>query len=207
MPSKFRVRYIFKPLVNLLASLFNKLGMTPNLATVIMFIFSLLAFLSIIIFQNLLFFGIFIFFCGLFDGIDGAIARLSGKSSKWGGFFDSTMDRFSEFIIFFGILLSLWEEVLWGSIDMKLIIFFAYTGTILISYSRARAETIYHGDYDIGLMARSERLFYLFMISVFAYFYGYFNEFLFIYTFLVIGTYIFRAVKIRKQILKQFIKE
>jgi len=142
-----------------------------------------------------------IFCCGLFDGVDGAIARILNKDSSKGAFIDSTMDRFSEFVIFLGILIYCWNETLWTFLDMKLIIFIAFTSTIMISYSRARGETIYKGDYDVGLMARSERLFYLFIISIIVYFYSeLFNIFLFIYMLLVIATFIFRGLKINKQI-------
>jgi len=73
----------------------------------------------------------------------------------------------------------------------------------MISYTRSRAENFYKGDFDVGLMARSERLFYLMITSLIAFFYGFFNEFLFIFMWLVIGTAVFRFVKISKQIKEQ----
>jgi len=200
MPSKFRVRYIFRPVVNLIAKGSRKLGITPNIATIIMLSFAILSFISISCFYNLLLFAIFIFLCGIFDGVDGAIARLTNKETKFGGFFDSTMDRFSEFFIFLGLLIYFWDQLLWDFIDMKLIIFIAFLFSILISYSRARADIIYKGDYDIGLMARSERFFYLFIAMFVAFFIGLANEFIFLYMWLVIGTFIFRAIKINNQI-------
>lgn len=201
MPSKLRVKYIFRPLVNLIAKGMSKIGTTPNIATLIMFTFSIFAFISLIIFTNLLFFAIFVFSCGLFDGVDGAIARLTKNESSKGAFLDSTMDRLSEYVIFTALLLYCWEQLLWDYIDMKLIIFISFTATIMISYSRARAEPIYpEGDYDIGLMARSERLFYIFITSIVTFFFGFFNEFQFLFMWLVVGTYIFRAVRINKQI-------
>jgi len=63
-----------------------------------MFSFSVISFFVLVFIQNLLLFSIFVFITGIMDGCDGAIARLTGKSTKFGGFFDSIMDRFSEFI-------------------------------------------------------------------------------------------------------------
>jgi hypothetical protein len=66
----------------------------------------------------------------------------------------------------------------------------------MISYSRARAEVFFKGDFDIGLMARSERLFYIFITMILAFFFGFASEFLFIFMWLVVGTCIFRIIKI-----------
>ncbi len=196
MPSKLRVRYIFRPLVNLIAKGLSKIGVTPNIATILMLIFAIFSFISLVFFYNLLYFAIFIFCSGIMDGVDGAIARLADKSTKFGGFFDSIMDRISEFIIFLGLFIYCWDQLLWNLIDMKLIIFISFLASIMISYTRSRAENFYKGDFDVGLMARSERLFYLMITSLIAFFYGFFNEFLFIFMWLVIGTGIFRFHKL-----------
>jgi len=136
------------------------------------------------------------------DGVDGSIARLTERASKFGAFFDSVMDRISEFFIFFGLIIFNWNIYLWNFFDMKLIIFIAYLISFMISYCRARAEVFFKGDFDIGLMARSERLFYIFITMLFAFFFGFAAEFLFIYMWLVLGTYIFRSIKILAQIKK-----
>jgi len=203
MASKFRLRYIFKPLVNLIAKGLIRIGVTPNLATIIMLSFSVLSFLSLVFLRNLLCFSILVFITGIMDGCDGAIARLTSKSTKFGGFFDSFMDRFSEFFIFLGLLIFSKDELLWNFFDMKLIIFISFLTSIMISYTRARAEVIFKGDFDIGLMARSERLFYLFITMIIASFYGFMGEFLFIFMWLVIGTFIFRMIRIYYQIKRK----
>lgn len=206
MPSKFRLRFIFKPLVNLLAKFLIKLRVTPNLATIIMFIFAIFSLISLVFFQNLLFFAIFVFITGIMDGCDGAIARITNKSTSFGGFFDSVMDRFSEFIIFLALLIFTWEHVLWNVIDMKLVIFLTFLGSLMISYVRARAENFFKeknnkGDFDIGLMARSERLFYLFLSSIIAFFLNaFFIELIFFFMWLIIGTAFFRFLKLKNQI-------
>jgi hypothetical protein len=76
----------------------------------------------------------------------------------------------------------------------------------MISYIRSRAEVIFKGDFDFGLMARSERLFYLFVTMMIANFYGYSNEFLFIFMLLVITTALFRYFK-TTNLLKEHEKE
>ena len=194
MPSSLRVRKIFKPLVKAIARGLSKIGITPNIATFIMLFFAILILFSLGFFENLLLFSIFVFTTGIFDGIDGAIARLNDKSTKTGAFLDSTMDRVSEFIIFMGLLLYCWNESIF-LIDMKVIVMISLFSSLMISYSRARAENFFKGDFDVGLMARSERLFYLVISSIIAFFFGFMNEFIFIFMWLVIGTSLFRFFK------------
>jgi len=199
MASKFRLRRIFRPFIKLLAKGLSKIGVNPNLATIIMLCFSIFSFFALVFFFNLFFFSIFVFLVGIFDGVDGAIARIKNRTTTFGGFFDSVMDRTSEFVIFFALLIYCWNSILWG-LDMKIIIFISFLSSIMISYLRARAETFYKGDFDIGLMARSERLFYLFVTMLIANFYGFVNEFLFLFMILVIATAYFRYFKIKKLI-------
>jgi phosphatidylglycerophosphate synthase len=202
MGSKFRIRYLFKPLVNLIARGLIRIRVTPNLATIIMFCFSFLSFAFLLIFQNLLWFSIFVFITGIMDGCDGAIARLTNKSTKFGGFFDSFMDRFSEFFIFLGLFIFKKDQLLWNCVDMKIIIFISLVASLMISYSRARAEVFIKGNFDVGLMGRSERLFYIVTISIISFFYDFLDVFLFIFMWLVIGTFIFRVVYIYYEIKK-----
>jgi phosphatidylglycerophosphate synthase len=100
MASKFRLRRIFRPFIKLLAKILSKMGVNPNLATIIMLCFSIFSFFALVFFFNLFFFSIFVFLVGIFDGVDGAIARIKNRATTFGGFFDSIMDRTSEFVIF-----------------------------------------------------------------------------------------------------------
>jgi len=180
-----------------------KLRVSPNLATAIMVCFSILSCISIGFYQNLLLFSILVFITGIMDGCDGAIARLTNKSTKFGGYFDSVMDRVSEFFIFLGLYIYNQNQFLWDIIDMKLIIFIIFLASIMISYSRARAENFFKGDFDIGLMARSERLFYLVITMIISFFWNFEREFLFLFMWLVLGTFIFRMIKIYYLIRKK----
>jgi phosphatidylglycerophosphate synthase len=201
MPSSLRVRKIFGPLVKAIARGLSKIGITPNIATYVMLFFALLSLISLGFLKNLLLFSIFVFTTGIFDGVDGAIARLTDKSTKSGAFLDSTMDRVSEFIVLLGLLIYCWNESIF-LIDMKLIVVISLFSSLMISYSRARAENFFKGDFDIGLMARSERLFYLVITSIIAHFFGLMNEFLFIFMWLVICTAVWRFFKFNNIIKK-----
>ena len=69
---------------------------------------------------------------GLFDALDGAIARTYGEVTKFGGFFDSLLDRYADAVVLCGIMLGGLTELYWGLA--------ALIGSLLVSYSRARAE-------------------------------------------------------------------
>ena len=104
---------------------------------------------------------VFIFFFGGFlDVIDGAVARKTGKSSKFGAFLDSTLDRLSDGIIILGLmygqLIYPWDEN-WN----YLIGFTSLIIMLLISYTRSRAELEGVIMAGIGLMERGERYFIL----------------------------------------------
>ena len=203
MASKFRLRFIFRPLIIILAKLLMKIGVTPNLATCIMFTFSVFSMISLTIFSNLLLFSLSVFLVGIFDGIDGAIARLSGRTTPFGAFFDSIMDRASEFVIFFSLLVYYRNYLLWNIIGLPIIIIISFIASIMISYIRAKAENVYNGDFDVGLMARSERLFYIVISMIIVYFYGFIGEILFVFMVLVILTAVFRFYKL-KGLIKDF---
>ena len=200
MASKLRLRRVFKPVINFIAKNLSNLGVSPNLATIIMLVFAGLSNISITIFNNYLLCAIFIFLTGIFDGIDGAIARYRNQNSFFGGFLDSVMDRISEFIIFFGFLIHFDNDMLWFIIDIRIVIIISFFCSIMISYMRTRGESLVKGDFDIGLMARSERLFFLFLSFLIAYFFGYIKEMLFIFMLLVLVSALYRFFKIRKTI-------
>ena len=212
MPSKFRLRPIFAPLIKFLAKGFIKLRITPNIATLIMLLFSILSSLSLIFINNLLIFGVLIFITGIMDGIDGAIARLTNKNSKFGAFFDSSMDRISEGVIYLSIV---WKSSeLLGNFPKWNIFFiwFCLVFSLLISYVRAKVEVeISKGenkyDTNIGLFARSERLFYLVILSFLSYFFetskmAIFSWGIILFSILIFGTFLYRFVKYRQFLME-----
>ena len=86
------------------------------------------------------------------------MARTYNQVSDFGGFFDSLLDRYSDSIIFLGVILGGLCDPLWG--------IFALIGSFLVSYSRARSESLGIKMISIGLMERAERLILL-LISTF----------------------------------------
>jgi CDP-diacylglycerol---glycerol-3-phosphate 3-phosphatidyltransferase len=102
--------------------------------------------------------GFFVLLGGLFDIFDGRVARLSGLGSKFGAFYDSTLDRISETVVFLGML-SLYNDyrLELGDVGMIYLIMLAMAGSQMISYTRARAEAM-GIDCKVGLMPRAERV-------------------------------------------------
>lgn len=102
--------------------------------------------------------GFLVLLGGAFDILDGRVARLSGLGSKFGAFYDSTLDRISEIVVFIG-LLSLYNDyrLELGDVGMIYLIMLAMAGSQMISYTRARAEAL-GLDCRVGLMQRAERV-------------------------------------------------
>ena len=86
-----------------------------------------------------------------FDSLDGALARQLGKSSQFGAFLDSTLDRVAEIILFGGFLVFYSDDVI-----MQIVSFAAITGSLMVSYTRARAEGLGYSC-KVGLLSRVER--------------------------------------------------
>lgn len=101
--------------------------------------------------------GFTILFAGLFDMMDGRLARMSGKSSLFGALWDSTLDRYSELVSLFGICLAFIRlddgEWFW----MGVVTFVAMIGSVMVSYVRARAEGL-NIECKVGIMQRPERV-------------------------------------------------
>ncbi len=104
---------------------------------------------------------------GFFDILDGRVARLTGLGSKFGAFYDSTLDRMSEIVVYLG-LLSLYNDyrLELGDVGMIYLIMLAMAGSLMVSYTRARAEAL-GLDCTVGLMPRAERVVLLGAASLF----------------------------------------
>ena len=102
--------------------------------------------------------GVLILLGGFFDILDGQVARLTKLGSKFGAFYDSTLDRISEITVFIGML-SLYNDyrLELGDVGMIYLIMLAMAGSLMISYTRARAEAL-GLDCRVGLMPRAERV-------------------------------------------------
>jgi CDP-diacylglycerol--glycerol-3-phosphate 3-phosphatidyltransferase len=156
-----RVRQIVTKIVRPLTGL----GVTPNTLTVLGLILSVLT--AIIIAQGLfLAGGLLVLFAGIFDMFDGAMARARNASTTFGAFLDSTLDRYSESIILFGLLFyalqtPVMQDRFWPfryeQSWMITLVFIAVVGSFMVSYAKARAEGL-GLECKTGLLARPERV-------------------------------------------------
>ena len=200
MPSPFRLRTIFAPLVKLIARACIRIKITANMATGLVLISALIGSLLLILDHSLMWFGIFLFLTGIFDGVDGAIARLTLTQSKFGGVLDSCMDRLSEIIIFSALVWTQNQYLIFPGWLSLLLLTTSYIGSALISYTRARFDVEFINqesikeDSNIGLMGRSERLFYLFILCILSQFLGnlLFSVGILIFTILIVLMVVFR---------------
>ena len=147
------------------AILLHRLGLTPNHVSILGLILALLSALAywqwklhplLLIVAPLLMLA-----SGLLDALDGAIARIYGEATKFGGFFDSLLDRYADAVIFCAIILGGLTEVSWGLA--------ALLGSMLVSYARARAEAAGVKMETVGLAERAERIVILALASLFSY--------------------------------------
>ncbi len=98
--------------------------------------------------------GFLVLISGLFDTIDGAVARKTGRVTRFGAVYDSTMDRYSEVTVFFGLGFYLIGNHFYLT---SVAAVFAVGGSIMVSYIRARAETLGFKA-NVGLARRQERV-------------------------------------------------
>jgi archaetidylinositol phosphate synthase len=149
------IRKKVAPLIEPVARAFARAGFSPNSLTMIgLLIGSAAAWLFAD--GKTILAGITLLVCGAFDVIDGAVARLTGKETAFGGLLDAVIDRYVDFAIFIGIiygnLANLWILPSWAWSTLAL------TGSFMVSYTRARAEAAGSRKLDVGIAERGERI-------------------------------------------------
>jgi archaetidylinositol phosphate synthase len=140
-----RVSAAIKPIATGLA----KLGLSPNSITVIGFLISIASAYLFFISQQQ-WGGAVLLLSGLFDILDGAVAKVSGRVTKFGGILDSVLDRYSDLIILAAIVVAGLTNIFIGMA--------AIIGSVMVSYSRARGELEGVKMASVGLMERAERI-------------------------------------------------
>jgi len=132
----------------------HELGLKPNHITLMSFCCSLAAALSFVLVAEHPLKGIsaciLLLLSGLFDATDGTMARLYGEESHFGAFLDSVLDRISEILVYWGLVYS--RLVDW-SVGLA-----ALSGSLMVSYARARAEQLGSEMKGVGIAERPERL-------------------------------------------------
>jgi len=137
----------------------NKIGLTPNMISVVGIV---LAFLAALAYtrghENLILAVVLLLLSGYCDVLDGAIAILCEKATPFGGFLDSLLDRYADSAVYAGIILGGLCTIPWGLI--------ALIGSLLVSYTRARAEAADVKMETIGIAERAERILILAVASL-----------------------------------------
>ncbi len=147
-----KMRVIMKGIVTPIVTFLNKIGVTPNVVTIIGLLGNVAA--AVLIAMGYIpIGGLVALLAGACDGLDGSLARLRNEVSPWGAFVDSVTDRYSELIILLGLLVY-YEST--GDGKMMILVYVAAIGTVLVSYVKARAEGLGYTA-KIGILSRMER--------------------------------------------------
>ena len=147
------LRNTFKRPLDSIAGFLQRAGVTPNGIT----IFGLLVSAAAAVLLGLGKFmpgGLVLLIGAPMDALDGALARLTGKPSSYGAFLDSVTDRYAELLLFAGLLYYYLQA---GDQTASLLVFAAAAGSVLVSYIKARAESLGF-EAKVGLFSRVGRL-------------------------------------------------
>ena len=152
MPDWFKNGFV--RLLNPVVALLVRRRVHPNLISSFGFLVTLAG--AILIFQRSILAGVVVFLLGgMMDILDGRVARETGLASKFGSFYDSTLDRVSEIVVYFSLyayfrpLPSFW----W----VGYVVILAMVGSLMVSYTRAKAEAL-GVECKVGTMQRPERI-------------------------------------------------
>lgn len=146
------LRKVSARILEAVAAAFRKLGFGPNGLTILGCALNI-AVAIVIATGNLQLGGLLLIVASAFDGVDGTLARQMGRPTKFGAFLDSTLDRVSESAIMLGIS---WWYMQQPGIAEEILAYITIVGSLLVSYTRARAEGI-GVDCKVGLFTRVER--------------------------------------------------
>ncbi|HUZ00704.1 MAG TPA: CDP-alcohol phosphatidyltransferase family protein [Thermomicrobiaceae bacterium] len=135
-------------------SLAARSGLSPNAFTLLGLALNVFV-AGVIASGNLVLAGVLALGAGAFDMLDGAVARVTNRITHFGGFLDSTLDRYSEAVLYFGLLVYLLRAG--GNQTGILLVYATVVGSIMVSYARARAEAA-GLKAEVGLFARPERV-------------------------------------------------
>jgi len=146
------LRKKFKYLLDPIAAFLNRLGLVPNTVTLLGLIGNTIGayFLAT---GQITVGGIIILLMGPVDALDGTMARLRGESTDFGAFVDSVTDRYSELVIFLGLMVYYLQQQNWLACTL---VYLAAAGSVLVSYIRARAQSV-GMDTKVGVFTRVER--------------------------------------------------
>jgi CDP-diacylglycerol--glycerol-3-phosphate 3-phosphatidyltransferase len=156
----FSYKEAFRRLIRPLARFLSAMRVRPDALTATGWAFSLCAAVLFAVGYTKTA-GAVMLFAGLFDALDGAVARESGRMSTFGAFLDSTLDRFSEAAIFVGVIFFYAASQPYAALLASV----AMTFSLMTSYTRARAEGL-GLDCEVGLLERAGRVMILSLFSL-----------------------------------------
>ncbi len=147
-----QLRLRFKNVLDPVGALLNRLGLMPNTVTILGLLGNTVGAYFLARGQMTLG-GILILLMGPVDALDGTMARLRGEPTEFGAFVDSVTDRYSELVIFGGLLYYYLQQ---GEGLLAVLAYLAAAGSVLVSYTRARAQSL-GVETKVGLLTRLER--------------------------------------------------
>lgn len=165
MLNKFRV--LLQPVIELLGNSFASLGLSANFWTISATMSSIVSALlyasaapsiGLMWFNATILGGIVLLISGFFDIVDGSVARVTKLTSKKGSFLDSSLDKLSEVAVFLGLAI--------GDLAEPLLCMIALSLSLIVSYIRARAESLGIELKGIGIGERAERLLILAIVGM-----------------------------------------
>jgi len=157
------LRDTLKPALEKMGRVFASTGLSPNFWTVVGLGFALLSAIAygMGIEFGLIIGGVLLLVSGFFDMVDGQVARVTGKTSKVGSYLDSMFDKIAETAIFLGILVGGYAE--------PYLVLLAITLSLLVSYARAKSDSLNVKLQGIGIGERAERLLVIAIIGIIGY--------------------------------------
>jgi archaetidylinositol phosphate synthase len=158
----------------------HRLGLTPNKISIIGFLLALASAVSYALNTAesawwLILAVVFLLASGFCDTLDGIVARTFQQTTVFGGFFDSVLDRYADAAVFAAIIIAglanpSWDGPFWGPLWGAVWGLAALTGSMMVSYTRARAEAAGIKMESVGLAERAERMLILAVVSIIAFF-------------------------------------
>lgn len=152
IPFEDRMRIVFKDLLDHITAFLIKIGIKPNNITTLGLIGNISA-AFLIARDQITLGGIIALIAGACDALDGSLARARGEVSDWGAFVDSITDRYSELVLLLGLQFHFVRNQNWIAV---LLVFLAAGGSIMVSYVKARAESLGY-QAKVGILTRFER--------------------------------------------------
>ena len=154
------LRETLRPALEKMGKGFASTGLPPNFWTSVGLVFALVSAMvyGLGIEYGLIIGGVLLLVSGFFDMVDGQVAKVTNKTSKKGGYLDSMFDKIAETAIFLGILVG-------GYVEPYLVLL-AITLSLLVSYARAKSESLNVKLQGVGIGERAERLLVIAIIGI-----------------------------------------